>query len=569
MSSARLTVEVGLRSDPGGRPSNEDYAAMTDASAPVPPQGVAIALADGVGGRKGGRVAAELSVRTFLEAHQGLDPLRGAKRNGIAGLQAANSWLHTIGQTDPDLTGMSCTFTALILHGRQAHVFHVGDSRLYRLREGILTRITTDHVPPRSALRNRLTRALGAEAELRVDYEVESARVHDRYLICSDGVHGGLSDRAIRDELTRGAAPQGTVDRLVQAALDARIGDNATAVLIDIIALPEPNQFDLRVDLDALPIMPPPRSEMVVDGYRLGTILADGQYSRVFQGVDETSGAKVIVKFPKPRVGAEPILRHAFLREAWIAARLQSPFVAEVIEPRPGRRTSLYTVMPRYEGETLEQRLRRTPAVSRFEGLAIADKMAKGVVALHRAGVIHRDIKPENVILTPDGGLRILDLGVARLPNMEDANWETTPGTPSYMAPELFNGQAGDELSDLYALGVTVYRLFSGGYPYGEVEPFSRPRFSRPPVPLSTHRPDLPSWLDVVIRRAIAVAPRDRWADALEFAFALEHGQRQTIGVPDRLPLIERDPVRFWQIVAALLALLLVLSLLHQVGGLG
>ncbi|HBK04919.1 MAG TPA: hypothetical protein DDZ81_03535 [Acetobacteraceae bacterium] len=121
------------------------------------------------------------------------------------------------------------------------------------------------------------------------------------------------------------------------------------------------------------------------------------------------------------------------MREARIAARIRSPWIAEVIEDP---RSVLYTVMPLYDGETLEQRLHRSPPVSRAEGIAIATKLAKAVAALHRAGVIHRDIKPENVILQPNGGLKLLDLGVARLPNIEDFPASTIPGTPNYMAPE-------------------------------------------------------------------------------------------------------------------------------------
>ena len=124
------------------------------------------------------------------------------------------------------------------------------------------------------------------------------------------------------------------------------------------------------------------------------------------------------------------------------------------------------------------------------------------MATLHRAGIIHRDIKPDNVILLAGGGLRLVDLGVARVPLLEDFPAQDIPGTPSYMAPELFSGRAGDEFSDLYALGVTVYRMFTAAYPYGEIEPFSRPRFGKP-VSLSRYRPDLPAWLDAVIGKAL------------------------------------------------------------------
>ncbi len=145
------------------------------------------------------------------------------------------------------------------------------------------------------------------------------------------------------------------------------------------------------------------------------------------------------------------------------------------------------------------------------------------MATLHRAGIIHRDIKPDNVILLAGGGLRLVDLGVARVPLLEDFPAQDIPGTPSYMAPELFGGRAGDEFSDLYALGVTVYRMFTAAYPYGEIEPFSRPRFGKP-VSLSRYRPDLPAWLDAVIGKALPVDPTQRFGDVIEFAHELENG---------------------------------------------
>jgi serine/threonine protein kinase len=329
---------------------------------------------------------------------------------------------------------------------------------------------------------------------------------------------------------------------------------------VDVISLPEADQFDLQAATDALPIIPTPRSGITIDGYTLGTMLSDGRYSRVFRA----SGASgpVIIKFPKPATGAEPVLRLAFLREAWIAARLRSPWIAEVIETP---RSALYTVMPFYEGETLEQRLLRRPPVSRTEGTAIAGKLAKAVAALHRAAVIHRDIKPDNVILQPHGELKLIDLGVARLPNIADFPASNVPGTPSYMAPEMIAGQLGDEKSDIFALGVTLFRMFTGAYPYGEIEPFSHPTFTRPPASIAALRPDLPAWLDQVLLRLIAVRPEDRFGDVLECVFALEHGELHAApGVPRRRPWIERNPLRFWQTVSAILALLVLLMALRR-----
>ncbi|MES1262731.1 MAG: serine/threonine-protein kinase, partial [Peristeroidobacter soli] len=301
-----------------------------------------------------------------------------------------------------------------------------------------------------------------------------------------------------------------------------------------------------------------------VDDYELGTMLADGKYTRVFRAHDRRGGRDVVLKFPKPRPGLEPLLRAAMLREMWIAEHVRSPFVTESLEPPAERRTCLYGVLPFYEGETLEQRLQRGPQMPLAAGLEIAIKLTKAVAALHRAGIIHRDIKPENIMLEADGGLKLIDLGVAKLRQFEDAERLEVPGTRSYMAPELFTGTPADESSDLFALGVTVYRMFTGGvYPYGEQEPFAQPRFVKA-VALAKARPDLPAWLERCLSRAISVDRRERFADAIEFGFELEHGSLRAVPhAVERPSLYDRNPVRFWQVVSTLLLVALLIALAH------
>jgi serine/threonine protein phosphatase PrpC len=560
--ATRLRVLTGLATETGARARNEDFAAVV-LEPPGRMTGVAAAIADGIGGAKGGRVAAELAVRGFLDAYLGQSEALGVRQAAGRAIECANRWIHTQGRIDPDLEGMGCTLTALVLRGRRAHVLHVGDTRLYRFRDGRLTLLTQDHRPPGADSANVLTRAIGAEETVRIDYAAEDLAPHDRLLLVCDGVHGSLSDRSIEEELGRRAAPEETARRLVAAALEAGSDDNVTALALDVLELPAANLDDLFFAGQALPIRAPPARGDLVDGFDLQVLLADGRYSRVFKALDQASGAPVVVKFPKPQVlGAESSARAAFLREAWVASRVQNPFVGAVIDLPAERRTSLYLAQPFYDGETLEHRLRRLPRVDLAQGLDIAIKLTKACASLHRAGVIHRDIKPENVILEPGGGLKLVDLGVARLPNLEALAGPDIPGTPTYMAPELFAGDPGDERADMFALGVSLYAMFSGGrYPYGEIEPFSTPRY-RQPQALSAHRPDLPAWLETALARAVAVDPADRCQDAFEFAFELENGAlRGAPARPRRRSLLDRDPLRFWQVTAALLLIALIVSL--------
>ncbi len=298
-----------------------------------------------------------------------------------------------------------------------------------------------------------------------------------------------------------------------------------------------------------------------VDGFVLKVLVSDGRYTRLFGAVDEIEGGDVVLKFPKPQVAAVETYRAAFVREAWVGARVQSPWVGRTIELPPGRQTCLYTVMPLYPGELLETRLARRPAIGLEEGRNIAIKLARGVAALHRAGIIHRDIKPDNVIIGADGALKLIDLGVVRVPGLEDFPPEDIPGTVAYMAPEMFAGEPGNEKTDIYALGVTMFRAFTGEYPYGNLDAVNSSRRDRPAV-LAALRPDLPAWLQGALARAIALDPAERFGDVSEFAGEMEAGPARPPATTRRpLTFYERSPVRFWQGVAALLAIALTLVL--------
>ena len=279
----------------------------------------------------------------------------------------------------------------------------------------------------------------------------------------------------------------------------------------------------------------------------------------VFLAEDTRLRRRVALKVLPENIAADADRLLRFEREAFAASALNHPNILTIFEFGAEDQTH-FLASEFVDGESLRERMSRT-TMTVTTTLEIAIQIASALQAAHDAGIIHRDIKPDNVILQPDGGLKLIDLGVARLPHLEDAPAVAAAGTPSYMAPELIAGDDGDERSDLFALGVTIYRMFARAYPYGEVEPFSHPHFTRP-VSLTGLRPDLPIWLDQVLARAFAVRREERFEDVLEFIFELEHGADRTRAGPDRRqPLYHRNPLRFWQIVSAILATLLAVAL--------
>ncbi|WP_375195397.1 protein kinase [Sphingobium sp.] len=557
----RLRVVAGHASEQGARPDNQDFVGIYAATESERARhGLIAALADGVGGAAGGRIAAELAVRALIEGLYDQPDTIGTRAAVQRVMGPFNRWLAAMGRTET-MAHAATTFTAFVLKGRRAHVCHVGDSRAWHYRAGRLTLLTEDHTPSHPDQRHILYRALGIEDHLRLDHHEIVLAEHDRLLLTSDGVHGSLSAKRLEKLLGARNSAEADAIAIVEAALSAGSSDNASAVVLDVVTLPALDQGSVTSEIARLPILAPPREGDSVDGFRLDSLLSDGRYARLFHATDMLSGGKVVVKFPKPDQLSEGGARLAFAREMLVGSRVSSPFVGTVLPVPSDRQTRLYGVQPFYDGETLEKRLARPISVE--DGLSIAIRLTRAVAALHRLDIIHRDIKTDNVLLLHDGGLKLIDLGVARLPRIEEFANREVPGTFSYLAPEMFSRNAGDEGTDQYALGVTLWRLFARRYPYGEVEAFSRPRF-RKAAPPSTYRSELPSWLDNVLMRSVAIDPGDRFGDVIELLRALEGGAA-VVRVNQRpLPLLERDPLRFWQIVSLLLAIALIAALVTR-----
>ncbi|WP_327754819.1 protein kinase (plasmid) [Sphingobium sp. SJ10-10] len=557
----RLRVAAGHASEQGARPDNQDFVGIYAATETERiHHGMIAALADGVGGARGGRIAAELAIRALIEGLYDQPDTIGTPAAVRRVMAPFNRWLAAMGRTET-MAHAATTFTALILKGRRAHLCHVGDSRAWHYREGRLTLLTEDHSRSHPDQKHILYRALGIEEHLRLDHHEIVLAEHDRLLLTSDGVHGSLSPKRLEKLLGARNSAEADAIAIVDAALSAGSADNASAVVLDVVSLPAIDHDSVASDIARLPILAPPREGDSVDGFRLDSLLSDGRYARLFRATDTLSGGQMVVKFPKPNLLSEGGARLAFAREMLVGSRVSSPFVAAAVPVPPDRQTRLYGVQPFYDGETLEKRLARP--VSLEDGLAIAIKLTRAVAALHRLDIIHRDIKPDNVLLLRDGGLKLIDLGVARLPRIEEFASKEVPGTFSYLAPEMFAKNAGDEGTDQYALGVTLWRLFARRYPYGEIEAFSRPRF-RKAAPPSTHRPELPAWLDNILTRSVAIDASDRFGDVIELLRALEGGAAVARVNQRGLPFIERDPVRFWQVVSLVLAIMVIVALVTR-----
>lgn len=547
-------LRCGFVSLTGASGVNEDYVGCVFGElAQQPTRGNVVALADGMSGAKGGRVAAELAVRGFLDAYYGLPETLGPEIAAARALDSIHRWVHQIGRTDPELAQMAASFAALIVRGATAWMVAAGDVRLYLLRAGTLQQIGEDDVT-RVTFGAFVAEAVGMNPALAMRVETTELQVGDRLLLCSDGLWRRLPARTLQAALSADKDPAALAGSLARLAREQGSTDDVTAAVVDVLALPELDYGYLERVLGALPIPAVPSCGDVVDGYALDSVLADGHYSRLFIGRDIADpSTPLVLKFPKPRVAQDDNVRQSLVRERWLAGRIGNDAVLAPLAIDRSRQTRLYVVMPFQDGVTLETLLGTRP-FGLGQGLRVARQLGAAIQTLNRRNIFHRDIKPENVLVAPDGGVRLLDLGFAYMPGLLAPGPEQAPGSPAYMAPELMKGGRGDARSEVFAYGVTLYRMFSAGsLPYG----------LSGRVPLRHHRPDLPEWLDVVLDKATLADPQRRYQSVAEVCADLERYAATGDAAPrlERRPLTERDPVRFWQAVAFILLVLLVLAL--------
>jgi protein phosphatase len=544
-SSSILALEVahGYSSLKGPREQNEDFCGLIVPAGPeLESKGVLAALGDGVSGDGGGRQASEYTVRGLLADYYATPDTWAIPFALDKVLNAVNRWLIAQSTAHRNTISLVTTLSALVLRGRRYVVAHVGDSRVYRMRGGELVQLTQDHVWDHPDLRHVLSRAIGLDPRLVIDYADGELEPADAFVLVSDGVWSQLSDQRISEVLASVPDAGDAAAALCRAALDAGSGDNASALVVRVLKVPVGNLGDSISGSRTLPLPPALKVGERIDRFEVLECLHESRVTRLYRVKDTTTGRALVLKTLAQGQEEEAA---ALLTEEWMARRVHSPCFPEVLPLAMEERSALYYVMSHHEGDTLQALLDSGQHFWVSQTVALGLQMLKGIGALHRLNILHRDIKPANLMSSADGGLRILDLGVALNAGGVHEDAAGAPGTASYMAPELIAGGVASAQTDLYAVGVTLYHLLTRKYPYGEIEPFQHPRFGDPAVP-TRYRTDIPGWLEAVILKAVARDPELRFETAEEFVLALERGVRHPIQAPRRASLVEREPTRLW-----------------------
>jgi serine/threonine protein phosphatase PrpC len=561
---SQLELTVGQATDAGLKAQNEDCIGMRIPDQPaLTLKGVVAVIADGVSAAEAGKEASETCVRNFISDYYGTPDAWSVKTAGQKILLALNRWL--VGQSQ--IKGHISTLSALIIKSQQAYIFHVGDTRIYRLRDNNFEMVTRDHSTYVNKDTVYLSRAMGMDSRLEMDFSQLEVEVGDLFFLSTDGIHDFLSDKTIHTvisdlEKSNQTEFEARCKTLISMALEAGSQDNLSCQLLKVEKLPDANNQDIYKKLSDLPFPPPLEVGQTLDGYQVIKELHASPRSQVYLVQDE-SGKRLVMKTPSMNFEDDPAYIERFVLEQWIGKRIDSPYVAKIIEPKKIK-TALYSLVEYIPGITLEQWIKENPKPDINEVIRLAELVSRGLRAFHRKDILHQDIKPDNIILDTQGIPKIIDFGSCWAAGVEEIDTpfdrEDALGTAVYSAPETrFRGKKTQK-SDMFSLAVVIYEMLTGKLPFGEqLEKLTDQRnlYRLSYQSAHGHNPMVPYWMDGALETALSPTIEKRQAAFSEFIFELQTPNKKYTSKRGS-PLVQRNPLRFWQALAAIEAVAII-----------
>ena len=570
MTPRHPRISAGQYSAAGNKPRNDDSYGLVEPAMPLlASKGIAMAIADGMSSSEAAKQASETCIKSFLEDYYGTHESWTVKKSVGVVLNAANSWLYAQGQNEYQSDrGMVSTFTGAVLKAGMLHIFHTGDARLGRLRDGKLEPLTRDHRARVLRGQSSLSRAMGLSPNLEVDYRTEPVEAGDVLLFTTDGIHDHVPAAELARLIAGSPADLNAAARqIADLALSHGSADNLTAQIVRIEDPGKPDAASHLASLTRLPFPPELSPGMSFEGFRIVRELHASARSQVYLAQDVATGKSVAIKTPSANHQDDPDYLDMFIREAWIGRMVASPHVLQVMEPSRPRR-HLYLVTEYFDGQTLRQWMHDHPRPDLETVRGIVEQIAKGLRAFHRKDILHQDLKPENLMIDRLGLVKIIDFGSSRAASLDDAGSPSVrpalAGTLDYTAPEYHLGEVPTNRADIYALGVIAYELLTGKPPYARGFASARDVARLNYVPATTLRDDIPLWMDAALEKAVHKQPANR-TEALSALTEDIRRANPALGYDRPHPLMERNPLAFWRALAlalllANLALLLLLN---------
>ena len=570
MMSRNLQISVGAHSDKGRKAANQDFhGALIPEEPLLGLKGIAVVLADGISSSNVSHIASESAVKSFLTDYYCTSDSWSVKNSAQRVLEATNSWLHSqtrrsqYAHSDKD-KGYVCTLSAIVLKSATAHLFHIGDSRIYRVAGQTLEQLTQDHRIAVSSQQSYLSRALGINPSVEIDYSAIGIEKGDIFVLATDGVYEHAGNRFAAQAIHDHAQDLDEAARIIVGeALRQGSQDNLTVQIVRVDDVPGSNDAaEMLGRPSELPPAPLLEPRMLFDGYRIVRELHGSSRSHIYLAVDTDSEALVAIKTPSIDLRDDPAYLKRVMMEEWVARRIDSPHVLKPCS-QTRKRNYLYVATEFIDGQTLAQWMIDHPSPDLETMRGIVEQIAKGLRAFHRKEMLHQDLRPANIMIDKTGTAKIIDFGATKIAGVAEAAPEPDGGilgTLQYTAPEYFRGESGSPRSDLFSLGVIIYQMLTGKLPYGAEIAKARTKSQLGKLKYEPARSDtreIPPWIDGALRKALHPDPYQRYESLSEFVFDLRHPNAKYLNA-SATPLIERNPMLFWKCATLILACVVV-----------
>ncbi|HKD36423.1 MAG TPA: bifunctional protein-serine/threonine kinase/phosphatase, partial [Pirellulales bacterium] len=529
-----------------------------------------------------------LAVETAMRRFQELKPNTALRQALWQMFSAANTAVYDRSMFDREQGRMATTLTISVFRNNEIEIGHVGDCRAFLIQGGKITQVTSDHNmaatqvkmglmsakdAATSDLRSMLTRSIGREMTIQVDYHTIQVGSGDILVQCCDGVHNCMTEQEIMEVAGR-MSPDQACREILQLAERRGADDNLSVQIARVEKVTTLSYFRGQPIYHDNEVAMPNEvdiGEVLDNRFQIESLISRSGMASIYKARDLKSGMPVAVKVPFMKFESDPAFFSRFQREEEIGKMLDHPSILHVIPVENKDRP--YLAMELLDGQTLRQVLNTAKQFSQAESLSIASKIADALAHMHEHKIVHRDLKPENIMLLKDGSLRIMDFGIAKaggLRRLTFTGFSPAMGTPDYMAPEQVKGKRGDARTDIYSLGAILYEMLTGQAPFEGTNPLAimNARLLGDPIAPRKVNPEISPQVEEIVLHAMEQRPENRFSSAAEMKAELGDPEKvEVTGRAGRLrpPAEWKGGKRYLWIVLLALVPVLVFGLLYVI----
>jgi len=420
-------------------------------------------VCDGVGSADYGAQAAKRTTQYLMNNFKIRPKSWSIEKSIKTFIKSINAILYQESQINYERSELITTLALVVIEGHRLYGANVGDSRVYIHRDRSLNQISVDHAMDEVGYENVLTQAIGIDKDVEVHYFENTIQEKDEILLCSDGLYNIMSKEKLEENISLGAS---VLVKKASSLMQDKLPDDTTAVVVEILKIDEREILKRQ----ALPIPKTLKEGEVIDGYLLEKSLI--QNKRTWACTKKNK--RYVLKFAPLEAEDDSAILDLFVKEAWNAKRLKANCFPKAVIPK--NRTVRYYVMRFFDGESLDDYLQKRQ-LSVDDSVELAKTLLTMGEYLVKQDLVHGDIKPHNIMVLKDleGNLKFKIIDFGNITEIFSTN--SKAGTPSFLSPQRFQGEAISETSEIFSIGVTLYLALSKKYPYGEIEPFSNPSF--------------------------------------------------------------------------------------------